>query len=546
MRLPQQTLETKKVPHILILGSGYVTITAARGLQKAIRRKEVEVTVISRENFHCFHGFVGEMITGRVSPGSIVSPVRRIIGAAYLYVANIEHIDMEAQQITVSRLNDGSRTDLRYDHLLIALGSADNLEIYPGLKEHGFCLKTYEECFRVKNHILKMFEQAGTTNDPEERKALLTFVIAGGGYAGTEIAGEMSDFARLLTSKEYPHIRREECRVILVCKTATILPELRSGKGAAGYGNGHPTLVNYASGHSLKLGVEVKLDTSVTLATAGTVQLSNGEVISTRTIINAVGTKAQAVIECLNLEKDPKGRIVVNKDMTVKGWSNVWAGGDCAALPHPKGDYCPSVGIFALKGGAHFAKNVLRKIRSKPLKEFSYVGIGQGVSIGRRTAVVELSGVRIRGLLAWILWRVLLVYYFPTWDRRLRLLADWIIWPFVGRDIVQLTAGNEDNRELKTYRFEAGQEILEAIRNTRFEHLLVQGKVEVVSAGIVAHTFAEGDYLLLDAGLPESTSLRAKGEVRTLAVKKEFLPLLHKQSMKKNLRKVGAVSELQG
>lgn len=485
--------QSHKIPKVLILGGGYVTITASRKLHKALKRKEIELTVVSRENFHCFHGFVGEMLTGRVSPSSIISPVRRIFAPADIQIANVEHIDLQQQKVIVSRASDGSLYELTYDHLLLALGSADNLKIYPGLEEHGHCLKTYEECFRLKNHILRQFEMATNCRSQEERRALLTFVVAGGGYAGTEIAGEISDFVRLLTQREYQHIAREECRVILACKSKTILPELYSGKGASGYGNGHPPLVRFAAKHAHNLGVEVLLDTEVTLATATQVHLSNGMSVPTYTIINAVGTKAQPVLEKLDLPKDVKGRIIVDADMRVKGHTNIWAGGDCAALPHPKGDFCPSVGIFALKGGEHFAANLQRVIRNLPTKPFKYVGIGQGVSIGRRTAVVELSGVRIKGLLAWILWRILLVYYFPTWDRRLRLIADWMIWPIVGRDIVEMGVKGKKELGLSKQLFRDGEEICQVGPSLNYEIHLLKGSIVMRDESGIRSTLYPGD-----------------------------------------------------
>lgn len=532
-------MSKKSIPKILILGGGYVTITASRGLRKAIQNKEVEVTVVSRENFHCFHGFVGEMITGRVSAGNIISPVRRIFAPANVHVASVKEIDLKNQKVIVSRSSDESTYCLEYDHLLLALGSADNLEVYPGLKEHGHCLKTYEQCFRLKNHILKMFEQASICTDAEERKSLLTFVVAGGGYAGTEIAGELSDFARILTSKEYKHIRREECRIILACKSSRILPELYSGKGAAGYGNGHPALVEFATKHAEKLGVEVLLDTSVKVATPNSIHLSNGEIILTKTIINAVGTKAQSVIEKLDVEKDRRGRVILNADTTVKGYDNVWGGGDCAALPHSLGDFCPSVGIFALKAGEHFSKNVLRKIRNKKLKPFSYIGIGQGVSIGKRTAVVELKGFRIKGILAWILWRVLLVYYFPTWDRRLRLIADWAIWPIVGRDIVEMGIGNEDDMGLKNNRYPAGEKISDLKSSDNFEHLITKGEVELIYDGIIIDTLVKGEYIREKFyNKMDGVYAVAKTNVRTISVKKKDAKILKEMFGKQPLKEV--------
>jgi NADH dehydrogenase len=441
-------------------------------------------------------------------------------------MGNVAHIDLSAQKVTVSRLHDGSTYELAYDQLLIAMGTADNLDMYPGLKEHSHCLKTYDGCVKLKNHILQMFERASVCPDAEERKALLTFVVAGGGYAGTEIAGEISDYCRILTSKEYKHISRAECRSILVCKTETILPELRSGKGAAGYGNGHPKLVTFAGKHSEKLGVEVMLNTKVEAASATHVYLSDGIQIPTRTIINAVGTKPQPVVAALDVPKDAKGRILCNADMTVKGWHNVWAGGDCAAVPHPKGDNCPAVGIFALKTGKHFAKNVLRRVRGKELRPFNYVGLGQGISIGKRTAVVELKGVPIKGLLAWILWRVLLVYYFPTWDRRIRLIADWIMWLFVGRDIVEMNMKDAASIGLYERLYQPGEPIARDWDSIDTVQLITSGEAEVMVGGHAVGTLGKGDSTDLSGFATYGNVRRADvwayavGEVRTIVMKK--------------------------
>jgi NADH dehydrogenase len=225
--------------------------------------------------------------------------------------------------------------------------------------------------------------------------------------------------------------------------------------------------------------------------------------------------------------KDAKGRILCNADMTVKGWSNVWAGGDCAAVPHPKGDSCPAVGIFALKTGKHFAKNVLRRVRNQDLKPFSYVGLGQGISIGKRTAVVELKGVPIRGLLAWILWRVLLVYYFPTWDRRIRLIADWIMWLFVGRDIVEMNMKDKADIGLKERLYQAGEAVATNWDEIETVELITSGEVEIMVGGHAVGTLGKGDYTDLSAFATYGNVRHgdvwayAVGEVRTISMKKE-------------------------
>ena len=438
-------------------------------------------------------------------------------------VHRAERIDLAKKTVTVCRQIDGLVYDLPYDHLLLALGSADNADVYPGLREHGFRLKTYDECFRLRNHILRMFELATVTGDADERRRLLTFFVAGGGYAGTEIAGELADFVRILTSREYKHIAREECRVVLVCPTPTILPELYSGKGASGYGEGHPGLVEYATRHAKRLGVEIAVDTRVTAATPSQVHLSNGDVVPTRTIISAVGTKCQPVIQALGLPCDARGRVVARPDLSVENTEGLWVAGDSGAVPHPYGGVCPSVGIFALKHGERVAGNILCTVRGKPTRPFSYVGLGQGVSIGRRTAVAEVKGVRVRGLLAWLIWRSLLVYYFPTWDCRLRLLADWLIWPIVGRDIVEMGIEDADDYELKNNLFQPGEVIVTEGRAGHYTHLITEGEVEIVArrAGgdVPLSVLTAGRYFgqdWYDESAPEYA--RAKGSVRTVSI----------------------------
>jgi NADH:ubiquinone reductase (H+-translocating) len=512
------------VPKVVVLGGGYVAITASRKLRAAVRRGEVDVTIVSQENYHVFHGFVGEMLTGRVSPGNILSPVRRIFAPSKVQIVSAERLDRARKTVTVRRQVDGLTYDIAYDHLLLALGSADNADAYPGLREHGFRLKTYDECFRLRNHILRMFELATVSQDAEERRRLLTFFVAGGGYAGTEIAGELADFVRILTSREYGHIDRADCRVVLVCPTPTILPELYSGKGASGYGDGHPGLVRYATEHARRLGVEILTSTRVAAATPSQVHLSNGDVVPTRTIISAVGTKRQPVLDGLDLECDARGRVIVRPDLSVPGGDGLWAAGDCGAVPHPYGGTCPSVGIFALKHGERAADNILRMIRGRPTRPFSYVGLGQGVSIGRRTAVAEVKGVRVRGLLAWLIWRTLLVYYFPTWDRRMRLIADWLIWPIVGRDIVEMGIEDADDYELKHNLFQPGEVIVSEHRSGHLSHLITEGEVEIVakrSTGDVLVTLlCAGQYFgqdWYDASAPEFA--RARGVVRTVSIR---------------------------
>jgi len=230
-------------------------------MRRAMRHGVVDVTVVSRTNYSCFHGLIAEMITGRISPGAVASPARRIFAPARIHVAEIESIDLGAHRVMTSRSLDGARQELEFDHAVLALGSAENIDAYPGLREHAFKLKSFEDCLRLRNHIIEMFELADVETDHEERRRLLTFFIAGGGYSGSEVAGELADYARLLTRKEYSGISRDEVRIVVVHPGPTLLPELYGSGNLEREAKSFPGLVEFATKHIEKLGCELMLDT---------------------------------------------------------------------------------------------------------------------------------------------------------------------------------------------------------------------------------------------------------------------------------------------
>jgi NADH:ubiquinone reductase (H+-translocating) len=514
-------------PKVLVLGGGYVAIYLCRAIKPAIEAGKVDVTVVNRENYQVFHGFVGEMLTGRVSPSHILSPSRRMFPPARVHVAEIQKINLASKFVTTARSIDGARVELPFDQLVIALGSVDRAEAYPGLAEHAFKLKTYEDVLRLRNHIISMFELADVERDEEERRRMLTFFVAGGGYAGTEVAGELSDFARLLTKREYRGVKREEVRVVLVHPGKTILPELQGAEG-------HPKLVAFAERRMRELGVEVQTETKVAAATPNHVDLSNGDRVPTRTIINAVGTKPAPLIGPLALPKDERGRIVTDEYLRVPGHEGViWAAGDNAAVPLPfkKGETSPPVAIYAMYQGRRLGKNVGLVAQGRKPKKFRFPGIGQGASVGRRSAVAELKGIEITGLPAWLIWRLLLTYYFPSWDRRLRLMTDWLIWPLVGRDIVELRSQAAGDYEVRQNVFQPGEIVAEEERTGRYVHIIVEGEIEILhkegDLEQVLNTLGPGDHF--GARWMDSFDLevaRARGVVRTLSMRRDQAPRL--------------------
>lgn len=248
---------TSHVPHVVILGGGYAGLYACQKLARASRKGKIRLTVITKENFHVWHGFIGEMLTGRIQPTQILSPARRIFKDAKIHVGIIDKLDLKNRIVHTHREYDGSTVDIPYDKLIIGVGSKQSTESFQGLAEHGFALKTWDDCFRLRNHIIRMYELASIASDPDERKALLTFFIAGGGFSGSEVAGELADFARRLAGRDFPEIKAEEVQVVLAHPQETILPELYGARVDERQSGQYPGLVAYAEKHLTKLGVRI-------------------------------------------------------------------------------------------------------------------------------------------------------------------------------------------------------------------------------------------------------------------------------------------------
>ena len=338
---------------VLCLGGGHCAAIVAKTLRPAIRRGLIDATFIDRDNFTVFHGFIHEMLCAKIQPSQIASPSRRVFAPARFHNAEIDRIDLVAQTVTSSRTLDGREYVLPYDHLILALGSIDDLSRYAGTAEHAQKLKTYSDCFKCRNHIIGMLEMAEIEPDPVERRRLLSFVIVGGNFGGTEVATELQDYLHSLTRHEYPGIRPDELKVVLIHSGDRILPELAQH---------HEPLITWAERFLESSGIEIRFKTKVTAATPEEAVLSTGERIPSRTVISCSGTAQSPLLEQLDLLRDDRGRIMVDENLRVLGRTNIWAGGDCAAVPHPKGGICPPLAIFAETQGRQIAKNVIAQV----------------------------------------------------------------------------------------------------------------------------------------------------------------------------------------
>jgi NADH dehydrogenase len=511
---------------VLVLGGGFTAVNACRAMGSGIAAGRLDVTVVTRDNFLCAHALIPEMVTGRLTPGTILNPARRIFGRARVHVGEIERIDLDGQRVHTTRHLDGARFELEYDDAVLAFGTSENLDAYPGLAEHAFKLKSFDDAFALRNHIIEMFELAEIERDREERRRLLTFFVAGGGFSGTEVAGELADLARLLTSREYRGIDRSECRVVIVHPGATLLPELYGSGSLERKSKAFPRLIEYGMEHARKLGVEMMLETSVVGATPNEVYLSNGEHVPTRTIVSTVGTKQSPLLASLPIPCDERGRVRVETTMQAVGHEEIWAGGDCASVPHPKGGTCPPTGLWAVKHGQHVGRNISRSAEGNAPRPFRGMVRTQGISLGGRTGVAEVNGIPLRGKLAWLGFRSVAFMIIPSWDRRLRMLSDWLLWPLVGRDIAQMGRVQRSAYDVRHHVYQPGEVIVDASRPLRHVHVVVEGEVDVIrrdeSGDRVTTTIGPGGHFgrkwLEHEG---ADAVRARSLVRTLVLNAE-------------------------
>jgi NADH:quinone reductase (non-electrogenic) len=492
-----------------------VAIYLARTLRRAVTKGEVKLTVISRDNYSTVHGLIAEMLTCKIQPQQINSSVREMIAPAQLHNAEIETVDLNNRCVHTRRLLDGRVYSVGYDHLVVGVGSVEDFSRYLGIGEHTFPLKTFADCYRLRNHLVTALETASIETDPAERRRLLTFVVAGGNYAGVEVACDLVDYFRFLTRRRYSELKPQEFRVVLVESGTRILPEL---------GKRHPSLVGYAEKRVEKLRIELYLNTGLHAATANEAVLTSGERIPTCSIITCTGMKCSPLLDEFACQRDARGRLVTDQFCRVPRLINVWAGGDCAAVPHADGGTCPPLAHYAQKAGSNIGTNILRSTASKPLKPYSFNGLGEACTLGHRSAIAHMKGIPACGYLAWIGWRfIVLTMFVPSWTRRVRLMFDWWLTLILGRDAVNPRI--EERGAISNVLYEPGQIIVGAGETRRYHYLIESGQVDVVGSDgdseVVLSALNSGDYFGDDCPPFTQRLIRARTRVRLLAIDSE-------------------------
>jgi NADH dehydrogenase len=511
-QLPMSTPKKR----ILILGGGFGGVYVAVYLQKLLspqELKEIEVVLVSRENYMVFQPLLPEVISGSVELNHVIAPIRRMAPQAYLHTREVDSIDAQNRTVTLTPGIDRLPLSLKYDHLVIAMGTQLDYSKIPGMREHAHPFKYLGDALYLRNQLVHVLECADAETDPELRRRLLTFVVAGGGFSGVECIAEMNDFLRDAV-RAYHTISEKDLRLVLLQRADRILPELTESLAAFA----HKLLV--------KRGVEIRLGAGLKAVSADSAVIEDKktgaeESICTRTTIATIPAGPHPLIAALPFKK-VKDRIVVDQHTEVPDWPGVWALGDCAAIQQIDGQTSPPTAQHALRQARTCAENIVASFRNQPKKIFKFTGLGKMGSLGRRSAVAEVFGIQLKGLIAWLFWRGVYVTKFPGLDGQLRLIADWVLDVFLPRDITQLRLYHEE--DVHREHFEAGEAVFERGDFGDKVYFIIRGEVTIERDGVVLATLKNGDVfgeVALVSNRPRNASARATTALDVLVVSRE-------------------------
>src|SRR5499426_1944435 len=402
---------------ILILGGGFAGAYTALHLEKRLGgTPDVEIMVVSRENFVLFTPMLHEVAGGDVAVTDIVQPLRKMLRRARIAIGCIEVIDLAKKQVRVRSEGLARAFDFTYDQLVLALGAVTNFYHTPGLEEPALTMKTLGDAILVRNRVIDELELADNQLNETERKTTLTVVVA----------GAVNDFLRY-GMKFYPNLKGNNPQVVVADPGDHILPEL-------GISLGH-----YAQERLGRRGVEIRLKTKVAGYDGKEVALDDGTKIATRMLIWTAGITPPPLLSSLPCAIQ-RGRIVANDCLQVPNWPGVWALGDCALVPDPlnPGKFYPPTAQHAIRQAATLAGNIAAAMKGQAPQPFKFKIIGLLATIGRRHGVAEIFGLHFSGIIAWWMWRAIYLSKLPGLQKKVRVGLDWILDLIFSKDLVQL------------------------------------------------------------------------------------------------------------
>ena len=418
-------MANSKPARIVILGGGFAGMYTALQLEKTLARKgDLEVTLVNRDNFFLFTPMLQEVAASDLDITNIVNPIRQMLRHVNFVAAEVKSIDLENHRVNVAHGLENHHHTLDYDQLVISLGAITNFFNLPGLQDHALTMKSLGDAINLRNRIIANLEEANFECCAAARRRLLTFVVAGAGFAGVETIAALNDFVRDAL-RFYPRLSQDMVRVVLVHPGEVILPECGISLG------------RYAERKLRERQVEIKLNCRVTGLSEHMAELSDGTSAETNTLIWTAGTAPNPLLVTLPCRSE-RGRIVVDEFLEVPGFPGVWALGDCALVPDPEtGKPQPPTAQHALREGRVAAHNIAAVLRGTPKKAFSFSTLGQLAAIGRRTGVANILGINFSGFIAWWLWRTIYLSKLPRLEKKIRVTLDWTLDLFFSKDLVQ-------------------------------------------------------------------------------------------------------------
>jgi len=421
--------QLQSTKHILILGGGFAGVEVLKRIQKRFKNnREIEITLVSKDNFLLFTPMLPEVSSGMIEMRHIVTPVRDFCKKANFYEANVQSIDLDNKRVVlthaIGRQSNPTAWDqhiLTYDYLVIALGSENTVFGMRDVEENAFTMRTIDDAIILRNHVISILEQANLEDtNVALRKELLTFVVVGGGFNGVETVGELNHFIRDNIREYFKNIYISDVRIILVSSSDKILEQVDEELG------------KYALQKLKESGVEFIMNHHVKGATSTSAMLDDGTKIPCYTLVWSTGVSPSKLVANLPCEHDRAQRIIANNYLEVSGYHGVYALGDCASIvdPHTGKPY-PTTAQHAIRQGKVAARNVILAVEKGNASndsnrvKFDYKTKGMMAQIGKRTGVATIFGLKIHGFAAWWLWRTYYLANLPTLKKKLKVMGDW-------------------------------------------------------------------------------------------------------------------------
>jgi NADH dehydrogenase len=415
------SLKKNRSHEVVIIGGGFGGLYAA----KALANTNVNVTLIDKRNFHLFQPLLYQVATGTLSPADISAPLRSVFSKSKntkVLLGEVNNFDPKAQKVIM-----GDEV-IPYDTLIVATGANHSYFGKDNWKELAPGLKTVEDAIEMRRRIFSAFEGAEKEMDPVKRRAFLTFVLVGGGPTGVELAGAIAELAYKTLQEDFRNINTSETRVLLLQGGARILPHIA------------PELSQAAAAALQKLGVLIHTNTRVTNIENDIVTFKHdGELIeiASKTILWAAGVQGSALgrilAERTDVECDHAGRVIVEPNLTIKGYKNIFVIGDLANFSHQNGKPLPGVAPVAKQQGEYVGGLIQLRLQGHTLPEFHYTDVGSLAMIGQNLAVVDLGFIKLTGFLAWVFWLVIHIYFLIEFDTKLVVVIQWA-WNYITRN----------------------------------------------------------------------------------------------------------------